>query len=386
MRPLHVAAIVGVGLVAGLALVGWLAGVEVLTTFGSGAVMQANVAIALIAAACALPLARGPSVMRRAVACLLGLVVVAVGAATAWQRYTGIDLGIDQWVAPGRVGIGSADVLIVLGVALLLVSGPRELHALGQWLALLVLLLAAFIGVGQALDIAPEGELFAIAPHTAVAACFVSGALCVLHPQVLPARPLVGNDAGGRFGRRLLPLAVIGPLAVAMLAVVVVRTQRLPPDVIVLAMAGLVALVSVGFVVLSAHRLGIVDESRRVACEAERLYGRIIEESPVGIEVWRPDSDGAGNPTPRLVASNPAAAALTGVERHLVIGKSLDELPYALCLGGVREAIAEVARTGQPREVGAIELPVRGVKNALAVRAFALPDGTVGVAYVGLSR
>ncbi|HMJ90802.1 MAG TPA: hypothetical protein VK530_13360, partial [Candidatus Acidoferrum sp.] len=114
-------------------LTGWFANVPRLTDWtGSGISMLPNTAVCAAGAGAALVLLT--FLRKRWPTLLLGSVVGSIGAATLFQYFTGIDLGIDRlllardWgqyatVAPGRMGPPASASWTIIGLALVLASG-----------------------------------------------------------------------------------------------------------------------------------------------------------------------------------------------------------------------------------------------------------------------
>lgn len=130
-----------VALVGGLALLGWLLGIETLKRLSPGAVaMKANTAIGLIVCALALALLcreRTTDRVRRGVAAL-ALVPFGLGLATLYQYLSGRDLGFDQWLFrdviapdapnPGRIAAVTALCFLMWGAAALVAALPASVR------------------------------------------------------------------------------------------------------------------------------------------------------------------------------------------------------------------------------------------------------------------
>lgn len=135
----------------------------------------------------------------------------------------------------------------------------------------------------------------------------------------------------------------------------------------------------------SGRVVGLIGTCRDVTDERQRddeleLRAEIVRNVQIGLGVWEV-GDAADVATIRLVAFNPAAERIVGAELASHIGSTLREIvPYAA--GGELERLLEgVARDGQVREANVLRS--RDPKNpgrALAMKAFPLPRGRVGVA------
>ena len=115
------------------------------------------------------------------------------------------------------------------------------------------------------------------------------------------------------------------------------------------------------------------------------LYQLVFEHLHIGVKVWKlEDPENPGSL--RLLASNAAASAATGVRRELVLGKTIAEgFPQAVP-DGIAAAFAEVALSGQPKDLGEIVYSdARMREGVFTVSAFPLPDNTVAVAFENIT-
>ena len=111
--------------------------------------------------------------------------------------------------------------------------------------------------------------------------------------------------------------------------------------------------------------------------DAPSIYAEIVARMPFGIAVWQLDDDAI---TLRLVASNPAASRMLGVDLVAAAGKTMDELfPHTAERAKIH---AEIARSGQDRNLGYVSF--RGqddTSRTASVRALALPGRMVAVIF-----
>jgi PAS domain S-box-containing protein len=120
---------------------------------------------------------------------------------------------------------------------------------------------------------------------------------------------------------------------------------------------------------------------RRRAEETAQLYAAIARHMPSGLYVYHLE-DPEDDRSLRVIATNPAAEAITGLPEARVIGKTLDEAFPNLRAQGLPAAFAEVARGGAGREwEESFERADRQVERAYAFKAFPLPNRCVGVTF-----
>ena len=223
------------GIVAALqgavALAGWFTGIELLKgAIALGINIKTNTAIVLLLLGLALLLLGPPE--RRAwrtwIGRLLAVVAIALGALTLYEHITGVDLGIDQALfteppglpatsSPNRMGPPASIIVPLIGFSLLLSDrrSPASVR-LSQLAATLALLVAAVPLLGYVYGVR---ELFGLARYTGIALttaiCFVLLALGVLFARADRGamRLMVADDAGGMLLRRMVPAAIIIPVA-----------------------------------------------------------------------------------------------------------------------------------------------------------------------------
>ncbi len=116
------------------------------------------------------------------------------------------------------------------------------------------------------------------------------------------------------------------------------------------------------------------------------LYEMVFEHLHIGVKVWKlEDLEDPGSL--RLIASNSAASAATGVRRELVLGKTIAEAFPDTVPDGIAAAWAEVATSGQAKDMGEIVYSdPRMREGVFSVFAFPLPDNTVAVAFENITR
>jgi diguanylate cyclase (GGDEF)-like protein len=210
-------------------LLGWSFQIDRLMTVVHGSIrMKPNTAVALLAAAVAILLEwrHADRWLRRAVAS----VPLLIGAATLFEYFSGVSLRIDQLffhdpvqtVYPGRMAHLTAANLVCIGAALLCLSArPRRIVA-AHTLTVLCGLTSLFAIVGHAYGVPMlYGSLnyTAMAFHTGVSFLLLALATLFVHADVGVAARFWSSSSGGFVARRLLPLAIVVPIALGAIFV-----------------------------------------------------------------------------------------------------------------------------------------------------------------------
>jgi signal transduction histidine kinase len=201
-----------------------------------------------------------------------------------------IDLRIDQLLfqdstqaytsVPGRMAPNTALSFTLLGVALVLVRGDGWRPRWGRALAVVAMSIGAIATAGYLYGVSP---LFAVAKQTAMALPAALG-IVGLAGGVLLSRPDVGTSAllasegsGGGLARRLLPVAAIAPIALAIPAQAGVRSGLLDQAYA----SALVTVGLTGVLVWMISRSARAVELREAALRltASRLAAREVELS-----------------------------------------------------------------------------------------------------------
>ncbi len=381
-----------VAVVAVLVLVGWMFGVPDLTTLRTSAVpMKANVALAFIGSVGAVLLLARPreTPLWSVLGATLGTVVLVTGVLTLLSRAGyALPFELDGWLFPDtadpRVHLvpwTNAVAFMALGSAFVLTAVRREwARGLAQMLAAGV----AFVGLLTIFGFAVDYPAGAIDPvqtslHGGVSFFAVGIATVTLHPEARPAALVLADDQGGRLVRRLLPAVVLIPLTIGFLLGDRLEARPNAFGALLFAASSIILLVVV--VVATGASVSRASAVRQRAEDALRVNAQIVSELPIGLEVWRLEPGPAtGPPVARLVASNPGAAVATGVPRHEVLGKRMDEVPYALYMSRIRDALLQVSETRRPMQIGEIALRTTNAPpKVLWAAAFPLPDGSIGV-------
>jgi len=233
----RVAGLAGV-CVGGVVLVGgWAFDIPSLRTVVAGySAMVPNTALGLLLCGAALSLDRAgdragrTSGARRFLAGACAGAAGLIGALTVMQYALGRDLGINgglfprtmMRLAPARMAITSAASFSFLAGALFL-SRHRRGFAIGQYLAIISGVLCLFNVIGYVYGIQSFYGL-AFRPGNTAMAIHASLMLAILCAGVLLSRPdwglmatITGTAPGGMMARRLLPAALLIPLATGFL-------------------------------------------------------------------------------------------------------------------------------------------------------------------------
>ncbi len=217
------AALAGIGI--GLAsLLGWTCDIAPLKTFGAGpSTTKPNTAVAEILCGLSL-LALNTETHRYR---LWGIAAAALAAllagATLLQYPTGLDFGIDQFlfrdspgtIPPGRMASATAfGFLLVAGCDL--ACHARRWGWIAKWLGVAGLLTSLVMNLGHlygAEELHNFGPFGTVALPTALALLALSFGSFAAGPRTGLLDLLLGEDVGGDMGRRLIPAALILPIA-----------------------------------------------------------------------------------------------------------------------------------------------------------------------------
>jgi two-component system, sensor histidine kinase and response regulator len=240
LPELTAAMVVGI---AAVVLASWAPGTRQWLSAPRGPfVMLPNTAIGFLIAGCGLWFGRSARQPRwlLMISRILGVVIGVAGALyfveVVWGRDLGIDLQVfsdivikSGWSSPGRLAPNTALAFVLIGVALTTMDvATRKGHRPALWAATGALLVAFTAIVGYVTGVASFYTFepaFGMALLTALSFAALSlGALFARRDRGLAAI-LVDEAAGGVLARRLLPAAVVVPIALGWLWGVVQRAQ-----------------------------------------------------------------------------------------------------------------------------------------------------------------
>ncbi len=234
LKQFTVAAAVTVTTVGALVLAGWAFEVGALKSVLPGLVsMKANTALGLVLAGVGLWLrtneyddeyAPQQQQRQRQVGLVCAGLVTLLGLLTFSQYVFGMDFGIDQWLfsdaptsvmtsQPGRMGINTALVFMLLGGALLLLDAHTRTGARGGQAATLGGLLVALTAlVGYGYGVAYLTQFYSatqMAMHTALSFALLALGLLAARPRRTLMALLISRGPGGAFARRIWPQAIL---------------------------------------------------------------------------------------------------------------------------------------------------------------------------------
>lgn len=295
-RWIVVASVAVSGLLPLLALIGWATRADVLRSFlpDLDAVMLPSTAVGLLLGAAALAsiaFGRGASRARRA-AKLLALAASVIAFAITLEYGLGVDLGVDRVIfptvvqaaeagLPGRPSAMTGLALLFAGLSLFRLadrSGPAQRDA--QILALVsgFIALAALIGFlygsRRFIEFLGGGRL-PLALNTSLSLLALSVGVLASTPRGGIMAVITADDVGGRVARRLLPVAIVVPIALEWLRLQGQRNALYSPAFGLSLGVSAIILVLTAVIWRSAHTLSRVDRKRTVA---ERERARLFAE------------------------------------------------------------------------------------------------------------
>ncbi|NEP19843.1 MAG: PAS domain S-box protein [Leptolyngbya sp. SIO4C1] len=111
-----------------------------------------------------------------------------------------------------------------------------------------------------------------------------------------------------------------------------------------------------------------------------QLYADAIQNMQDGFYLWQLEA--ADDPRSfRLIATNPAAAQLTGIPADTVLGKQMIEGFPALFETNIPQRYQTIVNTGKEQDIGEVVYGPSGSQKTYAVKAFPLPQRCVGVLF-----
>ena len=119
---------------------------------------------------------------------------------------------------------------------------------------------------------------------------------------------------------------------------------------------------------------------------AEKYGQDLLDRLPLGISIYRLE-DARDPESLRLIYSNAAAEAITGLDNETEVGRRLVEIIPDIRETGMLEVYAEVARTQQAHDLGTVTYGDDRIEEATyAVRALPLPDRSLAVVFEDVSE
>jgi PAS domain S-box-containing protein len=354
-----------VGLIGTIALFGWILGVEALKSFVPGQVaMKANTAVAFILAGLALGILgrRSTSSLPRAFGVGAALVVSTLGLVSLAEWVLGWQSGLDQALfteaagtagtaQPGRMAPNTAICFSLLGTTLVLANAnpfkrPRgcSILVLTACLLALLALLGYVSGVTSLYGV--EGVTQMSVP-AALSFLMLGAGLVLLGAERGVAPQLMRATAGGVVARRLIPVAIIAPVACHALRVLGEHAGLFAPNVGTWLFACSQILVLVTFPLWVGGAIDRSDSRRKEAEEAMRQREsqyRILAETAL-------DAIVSTDTTLAITYFNPAAERTFGYDADEVLGR-----PFATIVPERHHHLLESTLDGLTTRAGA---PIR---------------------------
>lgn len=158
---------------------------------------------------------------------LCAVVLLAIGAATLGEYVFGLRLGIDRLLfsepagavhtsSPNRLAANTAFCLVSLGRALLVIGRRRRRWCPSTCLALAAGSVAglALVGIAMGVTTIPGvSQQARMALMTAITFVVLTVGCACASPDSLPMRRFLSSGSGGLAVRRLLPVAIVLPVA-----------------------------------------------------------------------------------------------------------------------------------------------------------------------------
>lgn len=328
LRRVAIVAVVIAIVLASLALIGWLTGVEVLTSLVlGGASMRPIVSLILLAAAVALawrlmkPASK--ALHFAAVAVLLSTTLLAVENARSEAPAAGEHLATAAESMTPPITILA---LALLGIAQFLLDAKRRRPMqVGEWAALMCVALAIAVLIGYAyreMLFSGGGHRMPMSFNTALAIGALGVALLCARPERTLVSLLTSDTLGGITARRLLPAAVLVPILLGWLRLAAEQLGWVDPrfGMALFALAGVAVFTAIIF--WNAGLLHRVDQRARLSQQAlaasEERHRNIINAAS--------DSFLAMNADGLIVEWNRQAEQSFGWSRAETIGRELAEV------------------------------------------------------------
>ncbi|MBI3662324.1 MAG: PAS domain S-box protein [Acidobacteria bacterium] len=310
---------------------GWIFDVQALKSVFPGlATMKVNTAICFVLSGVSLWLLQDGRTRQRRVAQVFAGIILLVGAVTLAEYLTGGDLGIDQLLfrdtsalsdssIPGRMSPQTALSFLLLGGALALLDAEtRRGRRPAQFLALAAAAFAFTVLTGYTYKVV---SFYRIAPftemaiHTAVLLCALSAGILLARPEFGVMKLVTGETPGGLTVRRLLPAAILVPLALGWVRMEGQRAGLYGTEFGLALFAASNAAIFAALTYWSALAVDRTDLERR---QAEGKFRDIVEAAPdaiVGVD--------AGG---RIMLVNHQAEAVFGYSREELLGEAIEIL------------------------------------------------------------
>ncbi len=317
----------------GLGITGWVLDVAALKSVLPGlSTMKMNTAAAFALAGTSLLLCLGPpeDLKLKWAGRACALVTATTGGLTLLEDLSHADLGIDQLLmrapageldtsSPGRMAVNTALGFACAGASLaLLDAGSVALRRLAQGLGILVLAVGFLAISGYALSVTAlygASGYRSMALHTALGFILLSLGILAARPRFGLVAMLAQDNSAGATARRLLPVSLAVPLAVALLLLKAHALGHYGQEFVLALTVTASTWLITAMALWNAHVQGISDNERKRAFDQFRL---VLEAAPTGMLM----SDQAG----KIVLVNGQVEKLFGYTRDELLAEDIEML------------------------------------------------------------
>lgn len=319
-------------------LIGWFIDVDVVKSVGPGlATMKFNTALCFVLSALAL-LTIACGRWREAGITLAGLSLV-IALATLGEYWLGLKLRIDELVVadpdtapedfPGRMSQATAFCFAMLDCSLLLLMLRKERLVLSAQVLALVAFLGGMIGVnGYLLEVSALYNFFwfsSMAVHTSLLFVLLGAGVLLARPNQGISSIFTSKSMGGRFARRLMPVALLLPMVLGWLLLKGAQADLYPPLIIVDLFAVIMMLILCVVILYQganlnhAHQKLIRQTDRLIAAERENaLFAAVVSSSDAAIVSESLDG--------KILTWNASAERIYGYTAEEMIGQTMARL------------------------------------------------------------
>ena len=334
-RTLPVVAGASAAAIGLLALLGWALGSDALKTVVPGLIaMQPLTALCFILGGAALA-AAARQTGSRWTWLAPAILILLISVQTLIEYMFDADFGTDRlffadrvgrqplaYGNPGRMAEPTAISFACIGVALLLARSRAG--TVYSFCATAPLIAAAAVLLGYLFGVEPLGAVFAftyVALHTAIALALLAVGLLALRPDVGWVRYMLGRSVGAAAARRLLPVVIGVPMAVAWLVFKGSEVGFYPPG-FRLALTTTITIILLGALTLwaSSHlnRIEAIQRTQQALRETERQLNAVLDNASVSIFLLDDQLC--------CIYINAAAEQLTGYSEEEIRGQRLHEI------------------------------------------------------------
>jgi PAS domain S-box-containing protein len=338
MWPRKLALIASVyALTAGaITLVGWAAGIRLLTDWLSvGISMFPNTAVCAVLSGFALMLYTMGRRRWRPLQITCALAVAAVGGLTLGEHLSGINFGLDTLLAernwgqaaaasPMRMGPPASTAFLLAGAALVLLNRGLRARRMSAVLAMVVVTIPMLSLIGYlygAAQMYTIPSLTGISLQTASVLLLLGAGLVASTPEFEPMRAALDQGAGGLLVRRAFPLVVLAAIALGWLRVWLQNAGLVDTAVgtasrTLVEIALLAILLWWAAATVRLHDWALRDSEAKVRRQAAQL-GALLETAAVGMHRVGPDGT--------ILWVNDAELDMLGYTRDEYVGHPIAE-------------------------------------------------------------